>query len=75
MPEGQSTDRNPVTMTTASLSCLTPKLHWLRAVGGGGSEERERDREKRAGSSVKLNKEQKDNRQCVLGGGGDNRGK
>lgn len=42
MPEGQSTDRSPVTMTTASLSCLTPGRHWLRAVGGGGSGERER---------------------------------
>lgn len=43
MPEGQSRDRRPVTMTTASPSCLTPRLYWLRAVGGGGERgERER---------------------------------
>lgn len=44
MPEGQSTDRRPVTMTTASPSCLTPRRYWLRAVGGGGRR-RERERE------------------------------
>ena len=43
-------------MTTASLSCLTPGRHWLRAVGGGGNwreraskREREREREREGG--------------------------